>query len=124
MPQLAKKMPYEGTTISSAQSKVDIEAMLKEFGAEALRWTETPESMKGLDCPILEFVVKTEIKGVEKHIGFRIKPPLLVQRKRQYGRSGSMIETPALNQSMRLLWWWLKAKMEGVRFGLESIEET
>ena len=51
MPQLSKEIPYSDTKISSAQSKVDIEAMLKEFGAEALRWTETPESMKGLDCP-------------------------------------------------------------------------
>lgn len=124
MTQLSKVIPYAGTKISSEQTQMDIKLMLKEFGVYAARFTDTPEAIRGVECPILEFVVEVELNGVKKQLGFRIKTPLLVQRKRRYGRHGEMISTPAINQSMRLLHWWLKGRLEGVRWGLESLEET
>jgi hypothetical protein len=125
MTKLSKKVPYQDTQIPIGKSKMDIEDMLKQFGAEALRWTESPESMKGLDCPTLEFIIKTQIKGVEKMIGFRMKAPLLQERRRSKGRyGGPLIRKPNVNASMRLLWWYLKGRLEAVRWGLETIEES
>ncbi len=118
---LAKDTPYKGTTISVEQTKMEIELMLKEFGIIALRWTETPDSIRGVELATIEFIIKVELKGVEKEIGFRIKPPLIMQTK---GGRSNKITTPAREQSMRLLFWWLKSKLEGVKFGMETIEKT
>ncbi len=121
--KLVKESPYRNTSISVEQSQMEIQQMLKDFGCEATRWTESPDSMKGVDCPTLEFVVKSEINGIEKQIGFRIKPPLLMIRRRRSGKSGPMITTGNPKASMRYLVWKLKTTLEGVRWGGESIEE-
>lgn len=98
--------------------------MLKEFGVVALRWTDTPDAIKGVELPTLEFIAEAEIRGVRKEVGFRVKPPMLTQRKRRGGRHGSVVTTAARDQSMRLLFWWLKSRLEAAKFGLEPIEKT
>ena len=119
---LATEVPYRGTKVGSEMTKGHISEMLKEFGATALRWTDSPDSMRGVDCPMLEFILEVELKGVQKQMGIRIKPPLLVVRKKKgYGR---IVETPDMNASMRLLYWYLKARLEAARFGMEDITET
>lgn len=121
---LAKDIPYAGTKISAAKTKMDIELMLKEFGIVAMRWTDTPDSIKGFELPLLEFIVKTEINGVEKEIGFKIQPPLLKARKRVNGKYGNVVTTSVPEQSMRLLFWYLKSRLEAVKFGLEEIQDA
>lgn len=117
---LAKKVPYKKTRVSYGDTKNDIEEMLKESGAIALRWTESPDSMKEIALPTLEFIFPIEWNGIEKNFGVKIQPPLLVSRKRPGGR-GSIIETSDRNASMRLLYWYLKAKLEAVRFGMDDV---
>ena len=119
MGHLSKDIPYRNTHVSYGDTKNDIEEMLKEAGALALRWTETPESMKGVGLPFLEFIFPIEWKGVEKNFGVKIQPSLLVSRKRP-GRHGPTIETSDRNASMRLLYWYLKAKLEAVKFGMDD----
>jgi hypothetical protein len=121
MTHLSKDIPYRSTSISYGVSKNDIEEMLKEAGAVALRWTETPDSMKGVSLPVLEFILSSELEGIQKEFIIRIQPPLLYDRKRQHGKHGSMISAPNRNASMRLLYWYLKARLEGVKFGIEDI---
>lgn len=121
---LSAKPPYWSTTIPATRSKIDIEEMLKEFGAKALRWTETPESMRGIACPILEFILEVELKGVKKEIGVMIQPPLLTEGKRRYGKRGPLIHRPNINASMRMLYWYLKSRMEASLYGMEDTFET
>jgi len=118
---LAQKPPYSDTTIPYGKSKSDIEEMLKEFGAKALRWTETPASMQYVECPILEFILEVEIKGVQKQIGVRIQPPMLVKTT---GKGYRRRNTSNPAASMRLLYWYLKSKMEATMFGLDDAFET
>lgn len=118
MTHLAKDIPYRTTTIPYGQTKTDIDEMLKEAGAIALRWTETPDSMKGVSLPVLEFMLSVELEGMEKQFRVGIQPPLLYDKKRD--RSG-VIETPNRNASMRLLYWYLKSRLEAVKFGLEDV---
>lgn len=118
------KPPYWSTTIPATRSKIDIEEMLKEFSAKALRWTETPESMRGVACPILEFILEVELKGVKKEIGVMIQPPLLTEGKRTAGSHGPRIQRPNLNASMRMLYWYLKSRMEASLYGMEDTFET
>ncbi len=121
---LSQSVPYSGTSISVEKTKMDIEMMLKEFGILAMRWTETPDSIKGIELPLLEFIVETKINGVHKEIGFKIQPPLLTAKKRRNGRYGDYVTTSCPEQSMRLLFWYIKSRLEAVKFGLEEIENT
>ena len=116
---LAKDIPYRSTTIPYGQSKIDIEEMLKEANALALRWTETPDSMKGVALPVLEFILSVQWEGKEKQFGIRIQPPLLYDRKKD--RLRGVITMPNRNASMRLLYWYLKSRLEAVKFGLEDV---
>jgi hypothetical protein len=118
-PHLAKEIPYRSTSIAYGVTKTHIEEMLKEAGAVALRWTETPDSMKGLALPVLEFILTTQWEGVEKQFGIRIQPPLLYDRRREARRG--IVNAPNRNASMRLLYWYLKARLEAVKFGLEDV---
>jgi len=118
---LAKDAPYRNTKVSYGDTKNDIEEMLKEAGAIALRWTESPDSMRGVALPILEFIFPIEWNGIQKNFGVKIQPPLLASRKRAYGRRGATIEMSDRNASMRLLFWYLKAKLEAVRFGMDDV---
>lgn len=115
----SSNLPYNNTTISVDQTQSEIQSMLKEFGVKGIRWTAEENVMNGTELPTLEFLVSSEIKGVAKDIGIEVKPVLL---SKVVGREH--IETPAPEQSMRLLYWWLKAKLEAVKFGLESIEHV
>jgi hypothetical protein len=116
---LAKDIPYSGTKIDVDDTKADISRMLKEFGAKAIRWTETNNAL-----PLLEFLVDSEINGVQKEIGIRIQAPNIIIKKRVGGRYGNIVNTSAPEQSMRLLFWYIKSRLEAVKFGLESIEKT
>lgn len=117
MTHLAKDIPYRNTTISYGQSKNDIEEMLKESGVIAIRWTETPDSIQGVSLPILEFILNDVYNGVEKQIGVRIQTPLLYDKKKD-------ITSPNRNASMRLLYWYLKSRLEAVKFGLDDVFTT
>jgi hypothetical protein len=119
---LAKDIPYRNTSIAYGQTKSDIDEMLKEAGAIALRWTETPDSMKGVALPILEFIFTVRWEGIEKQIAIRIQTPLLSDKKRD--RSRGIIETPNRNASIRLLYWYLKSRLEAIKFGLDDAFEA
>lgn len=121
---LSKKCPYYNTKVPASRSKMDIEEMLKEFGAKAMRFTETPDSMQLKECPVLEFVLGFELKGVKKEIGVRMQVPLLAEKKRRYGRYGDPIYQPNMAASMRLQYWHLKAKLEAILYGVEDTMET
>ena len=108
------RVPYEDTTIPPERTKADIETLLKKTGAKAAQWTEDYEFGQP---PVLQFVMKLEVKGVARTIGFKMKPPALAQTNRAGVTS---VNHPA---SLRLMWWYLKAKLEAVSFGLESFEK-
>lgn len=127
MTQISRKIPYLDTEISASQSRIDIENILNEMGIKDTRWTHIQGET------ILEFVWHFEEKGVKKSVAFKLKPPMIQIRGRSkkstgyQGRvtwSGPLVWKRAENAEWRLLWWWLKSKLEAVRFGLESMEQA
>jgi len=114
-------LPYKGTTIDVETTQADISGMLKQFGVKAVRWTSESDVMDGKALPTLEFVVETVLNGVKKKIGIRVKPVLL---QKSVGQGYHKRFTGAPEQSMRLLYWWLKSKLEAVRYGLETVESV
>lgn len=116
-----QKCPYLTTKIPYTRTKADIEELLKKYHAKAVRWTEHFDQTQ---APTLEFLMDVELKGVKRTLGFKMQPVILTQRKRintRYGRT--MGETPNLDASLRLLWWYIKSKLEAVSYGLVSFEK-
>ena len=115
------KTPYENTVIPSSKSKGDIDELLKKMGAIAIQWTETPESIRGTSCPILQFAVNRTLNGVEQRFVVKIQAPLLIVDR---GRGYDKKHMPNINASMRLLYWYVKSKAEAIEYGLEDIVES
>lgn len=125
MGHLARNLPYDGTSIEAYRTKAEIDGMLHEFrmvdrdtGQEmakitAIRWTDVPP-----DMPMLEFMLQyVSPEGVKKGVAVRLQPPLFYKRVR---RGGQIVNEPQPNQSMRILYWYLKSKLEAVLFGLND----
>ena len=121
MTHLNREIPYNNTDIPYSRSKSNIDEMLKEFGANALRWTETEASMLGTEMPILEFILEIKLNGIFKKIRVKIQPPLL---KKTTGRGYNKKHLPNPNASMRMLYWYLKGRLEATIYGLDDIFET
>lgn len=127
MTHLSKKLPYEASKIAPEMTKAEIDGMLHEFvildehgkrvcEVTGIRWTELPPEL-----PMLEFQVSYIDSGVKKLVAIRIRPPMIMTRKRKTGYG--MVNTPAPSQSMRLLYWYLKSKLEAILFGLKDVTD-
>ena len=117
---MRKSIPYANTTIAPEQTKAEIEKLLKEHGIRDIQWT----SYQGETT--LKFLFKVQVRGVEREIMFAFKPPNIDMKKRTYNRSRYCYETVTMDNapvSYRLLYWYLKTKLEAVQFGLESVEK-
>ncbi len=103
-----KQTPYYSTTVEAETTQAKITKMLYEYGAEGTRWTNL-----GKDIIELEFIWKVETPEGERPMQFRLRPPMMLKKDGE----------PHPKQTMRLVYWWLKAKLEAVVYGLRSIEQ-
>jgi hypothetical protein len=118
MSSASKHIPYSNTTIPPERTKADIEKLLKEHGVTDIQWT----TFEGETT--LRFLWKVTVKGVEKTIMFQFAPPVIPSTKRTW--TGMRYERVNVNleaTAYRLLWHYLKNKLEAVRWGLESMEK-
>lgn len=113
---LNRTPPYMDTTVPYERTKAEIEILLKSYGVKGIRWT----SMEGMD-DTLEFIVEAEIRGVKKQIGIAVRPPHIYIKKRVSGKG--IVNTENINQEYRLLFHWIKSKIEAVVWGLSTIEK-
>jgi hypothetical protein len=102
------EVPYERT-------KAEIEVLLKSYGVKGIRWT----SLEGQD-DVLEFIIEAEVRGVKKQLGIAVKPPHIFIKKKIRGQ---LANTENINQEYRLLFHWIKSKIEAVVWGLSTIEK-
>ena len=128
MPHLARHLPYEGTKVPALQTKADIDAMLHEFRildkdkkkviaeVKGIRWTDIPPLL-----PTLEFLVTYEtVDGIRKTVGIRIQPPMTAKKIR---KRGTYIIMNQPDQSMRIMYWYLKSKLESILYGLKDFSQ-
>ena len=85
------------TEITVVKSQMEIQQLLLEYGAEGIQWIIVRDGM-----PKLAFIIEAEIKGIKKKVGVQIDPPLIQKPNR----------TVNYEQSMRLLYWYVKGKKE------------
>jgi hypothetical protein len=75
--------------------------------------------MEGMDDK-LEFIVEASVRGVKRQIGIMVHPPhIFVNKRKGYGTT---VHTEDINQEYRLLYHWIKSKIEAVVWGLSTIE--
>ena len=92
--------------------------MLREHGIQNIAWMTYEGQTQ------LRFFWRITVKGVEKEILFEFKPPTIPSTKRSW--TGMRYERVHVNldaTAYRLLWHYLKNKLEAVRWGLESMEK-
>ena len=112
---LNRNPPYMDTQVPYERTKAEIEILLRSYGVKGIRWT----SLEGQD-DILEFIIEAEVLGVKKQLGIEVKPPHIVIQKKIHGK---LEASENINQEYRLLFHWIKSKIEAVVWGLSTIEK-
>ena len=114
-----KHAPYADTKKDPDTRIADINRMLRAYGIENTQWT----TEWGRGVVSLKFAIEKE---PGKFIGILVRPPAFMAKRRTWnaklGRN-EVLELPNWSQSIRMLHWWLKAKIEAVAFGLREVEE-
>ena len=112
---LNRNPPYGNTAVPYERTKAAIELLLKSYGVKGIQWTSYQ------DVDDLKFIVEVSVHGVKKEIGIQVKPPQIKIRKRVAGRG--LVFTENRNQEYRLLYHWIKSKLEAVVWGLSTVEK-
>jgi len=102
---------YEDTSVSTDKSKAQIEKLLKKFNVKAIRFTGYPS------YGILEFVREVADK---QFVPYRltVKPKV-----RDWSHNTASELDRAERQVWRVVYWWLKSKLEAIEFGLVEFEQ-
>ena len=112
---LNRNPPYIDTQVPYERTKAEIEILLKSYGVKGIRWT----SLEGQD-DVLEFIIEAEVQCVKKQLGIAVKPPHIYIKKKLHGQ---LVNSENINQEYRLLFHWIKSKIEAVVWGLSTIEK-
>lgn len=94
--------------------------MLKEFGAIDTAWADKNGQV------ILAFTMESEVKGRKAVLSVQIMPPLFAKERRTWDKNqGRYVKSYEANmsQSMRLLYHYLRAKLNAVAYGIRPFEE-
>ena len=101
---------YEATEVSVEKSQAQIRELLKGFKVRTIRFTSFPA------FALLEFI--RELEG-EKMVPYRIT---VLPKLRPKARNTASELDRAERQVWRVAYWWLKAKLEAIEFGLVEFE--
>jgi hypothetical protein len=110
-----KEPPYTGTVVAPERTLSQIQQLLLDYGCEAVQVTR--DSMGRVE---IQFAVEVEVQGVRRKVAVRVEPPLLAVTR---GRGYNKVTTADPARSYRLLYWYLKSKLEAISYGLVSAEK-
>jgi hypothetical protein len=105
-----KKPPYDRTEIDVIKSQNDIQQLLLEYGAEGIQWIVFRD-----DLPRLAFIIEANINGTRKKVGVQIDAPIIRPKNSPQGIN--------YKQSMRVMYWYVKSKLEAVAYGVKTFEK-
>jgi hypothetical protein len=110
---------YMNTDVPAGKSQDQIDNLLQRFGATGTNWTKMFEKGR----VELTFGVQTR-EG--KNVAIKLIAPILVNKHRNWnpetGKS-ELSESQNWAQSLRVLYYYVKAKLEAVTVGLRDFEE-
>lgn len=105
-----KKPPYDRTDVPVIKTQNEIQELLLEYGVEGIQWIVFRD-----DLPRLAFIIEANINGTRKKVGVQIDPPIIRPKNNPQGIN--------YKQSMRLLYWYVKSKLEAVAYGVKTFEK-
>lgn len=106
-----KEMPYNTTDVSVAKTKLDIEKLLTDYEVIEKAWIDTQTDSA------LMFTLMVEVQNTRRKLAFKFSPTMI---RVNYKRKKNELKTKA---SWRLFYWYLKSKLEAIKYGLVSIEK-
>lgn len=118
------KPPYADTKVDAEKTQQEITQLLRKYGVSQVNWQINYD----MEQVQLDFVIEyTKQEDQMMHrIAVRVKPPMFAATRRTWDpKMGRYRKQDLANwaQSMRLLLYWIKAKLEAVSFGLNSVEK-
>ena len=118
------KPPYADTEVDAEKTQQQITQLLRKYGVSQVNW-QIDYDMEQVQLDFIIEYLKQEDQSVHK-IAVRVRPPMFAAKRRTWdSKSGRYRKEELANwaQSMRLLFYWIKAKLEAVSFGLNSVEK-
>ena len=117
------KPPYGDTSVNADKTQQDITQLLRKYGVSQINW-QIDYDMEQVQ---LDFIIEYTKSDQSVHrIAVRVRPPMFAAIRREWdAKDGKYKKVDKANwaQSMRLLYYWIKAKLEAVSFGLNSVEK-
>ena len=118
------KPPYADTEVDAEKTQQDITQLLRKYGVSQINW-QIDYDMEQVQLDFVIEYMKQEDQSAHR-IAVRVKPPMFAATRRTWDpKLGQYRKQDMANwaQSMRLLFHWIKAKLEAVSFGLNSVEK-
>ncbi|MEM2905035.1 MAG: hypothetical protein QW587_04770 [Candidatus Bathyarchaeia archaeon] len=125
MPLKPVRPPYSKTKADMHRSRVQIDKMLERFGITHTNWNIDTENAKVELTFVIELPPELQRPDQPKALLINIRPPLFVTYHRTWNpQTGKSERTPMPNyaQTFRLLYYYLKAKIESICYGLVYAE--
>lgn len=119
---ISKRPPYEKTTADPDKTEMQINKLLSQYGISKYAWVK---DLKGNQVA-LTFETEAKLEGVLKTIQIKVVPPTFATSRRTWNSEKGYYEKmwlPNWAQSYRLLYHWLKAKIEAIAYGLTTVEQ-
>ena len=122
---LKRDPPYAGTTVPPETTWAQVEKLLLDYGAEAVRRTR----VKG-GATIIEFVLTTDNGGVVNQFACQITSPTITRRRKGLrknewgGTQRGVVTTTDDAAAARLSLWYIKSLLEAASYGLVSAERA
>ena len=118
------KPPYADTRVDAEKTQQEITQLLRKYGVSQINW-QIDYDMEQVQLDFVIEYMKQEDQATHR-IAVRVKPPMFAATRRTWDpKLGQYRKQDMANwaQSMRLLFHWIKAKLEAVSFGLNSVEK-
>lgn len=118
----ARKPPYADTAVDPEKTKGQIAKLLRDYGIQKYNWSEDYQMQR----VALTFEIEAEIKGIRKRLLIQVEPPTFAKEHRSWNPKlfrNEKVFAPNWAQSYRLLYHWMKAKIEAIAYGLTTVEQ-
>jgi hypothetical protein len=120
-PRVRKKsLPYSDSKLTPEQSMAAITKLIESLGCKDYDWM----TLGGQKT--LRFALKVKVRGVEKFLAYKLKPPPLTKTVTSYNPRLYKNEKIVVSDDItafRVLFWYTKNKIIAVQTGLFSFEE-
>lgn len=100
---------YAHTSVSPGRTKEQIETLLRKIGAVGFRWDTGLLSLKASENACGFEQLAARIRWYGNDLAFRLRIEYVTEREQR--------------QNLRALYWYLKAKIEAIEFGIVDLEQ-